>query len=170
MSWETQGRQEHGWFGSGSDPSAGGGAPADAAALAHRIDAVAHTVVAHLPRRERGHVAVTFGGNALGQLRNALPLGPVRHGWIGRPSGIAIWTRAQAMARSICYAMPRMASHIPARMTIWLPPVGLWQRRCSKSGWTGGGVSSPMRSIGWRSDAMVRDLGLTRLPNLIQRV
>jgi hypothetical protein len=66
MSWEDQGRQEHGWFGNGT-AQAGDASPEDRAATmfdpanaAQRIDAIAYSAVAHMPSADRRHGAVAF--------------------------------------------------------------------------------------------------------------
>lgn len=77
MSWQDQGRQEHGRFGTGTAGKAGidragrgtGEAPSE---LGQRIDALGHSVVAHVPRAGRGHAALTFDDRALGRLRSVL--------------------------------------------------------------------------------------------------
>ncbi len=78
MSWQDQGRQEHGWFGNGT--SAGGGAPDD---LVERVGVIAHSVIEHLPRAGRGRAAAAFDDRALSRLR---PL-------------IEAWGRAESMSR-----------------------------------------------------------------------
>jgi hypothetical protein len=81
-SWIYQGRQEHGWFGTGTGP----GAPVSGQAGAEhspaglfdprnagaRIDYAARTVIARLDRKDRSHGAAVFNSTALGRLRNAV--------------------------------------------------------------------------------------------------
>ena len=76
--WIHQGRQEHGWFGHGSGPGddpgqetrdAGSGGLFVRHSVGERIDYVAHSVVGHLARSDRWHVAAAFDGRALDRLR-----------------------------------------------------------------------------------------------------
>ncbi len=56
MSWETQGRQYHMWFGHGTadpNPAPGGKSLFEPGNLDRRIDAVAYGVVAQVPRSDR---------------------------------------------------------------------------------------------------------------------
>ena len=71
MSWEDQGRQEHGEFGSGAAPSH---PPVD---LDGRIRGMGQSAVAALPRELSGHRAATFSDRALGQLSEAM------RAWVG---------------------------------------------------------------------------------------
>jgi rare lipoprotein A len=77
MSWEDQGRQQHGWFGDGTSsdgtvPGAGQGSGFGLANHGQRIDAAAHVVVAHVPRSDRRRSVVTFDAGALDRLRGAM--------------------------------------------------------------------------------------------------
>jgi hypothetical protein len=65
MSWEDQGRQEHGWFGDGKAPekpedASGGGGMFGAGGLAQRIQAVAYGAVGALPQALRARVAAQY--------------------------------------------------------------------------------------------------------------
>ncbi len=60
QSWIYQGRQSHGWFGSGTAPEDGGSnAPDEANELfqpanaSQRVDYAAHSIIMHVPRNER---------------------------------------------------------------------------------------------------------------------
>jgi hypothetical protein len=78
MSWEDQGRQYHGWFGhgtalAGDAPRTGGAGPMfDPANVAARIDAVAYSVVAHMPRADRRRDSVAFDRRRLERLRKVI--------------------------------------------------------------------------------------------------
>jgi len=75
MSYETQGRQEHGWFGHGTapasstDPKQDGSADAlfDPANQTARFEAIARAAVASLPQAMRGRSAASFDQKRLGQ-------------------------------------------------------------------------------------------------------
>src|SRR6266702_4580857 len=91
MSWQDQGRQEHGWFGSGTSTAEkpAGGSP-DAAlfaptAVAARMKSVIHGSVGALPSGSRGHRAPRPSAAAVDQLSGlmvdwsrAAKLGPAR--------------------------------------------------------------------------------------------
>lgn len=78
MSWEDQGRQERGWFGHGTTPATS--KPSDASpdrVFDHgnyepRIDAIAHTALMHMPRKERHRDVLSFDRQRLERLRNAM--------------------------------------------------------------------------------------------------
>ncbi len=73
MSWETQGRQEHGWFGHGTGP----GDATDVGGLAERVARTAHASLMDLPRKEWRNGAATFDGSRIRQLQTAMAA------WIG---------------------------------------------------------------------------------------
>jgi hypothetical protein len=78
MSWEDQGRQERGWFGHGTTPATS--KPSDASpdrVFDHgnyepRIDAIAHTALMHMPRKERHRDVLSFDRQRLERLRKAM--------------------------------------------------------------------------------------------------
>lgn len=78
MSWEDQGRQYHGWFGHGmapagdEPPKGGAGTMFDPANVAARIDAIAYSAVAHMPRTDRHRDSVAFDRPRLERLRTAM--------------------------------------------------------------------------------------------------
>jgi hypothetical protein len=79
MSWEDQGRQYHGWFGhgtaaaAGDEPSNGGaGAMFDPDNIAARIDAIAYSATAHMPRSDRHRDSVAFDRPRLERLRKVM--------------------------------------------------------------------------------------------------
>jgi hypothetical protein len=79
MGWEDQGRQDHGWFGHGTappggeqPPKGGAGATFDPANIAARIDAIAYSAVAHMPRPDRQRDGAAFNGPRLERLRRAM--------------------------------------------------------------------------------------------------
>ena len=73
MSWEDQGRQDHGHFGSGTSSGGGESVTSDRdAAFAARIVAAAHTIVAHVAPAGRRHPAVTFDGPAMEDLQRTI--------------------------------------------------------------------------------------------------
>ena len=82
MSWEDQGRQEHGWFGHGTAPpklkpdgsDRGGRFGPDG--LDQRLRAMGHTAIAAVPRTLRHHQAASYKGPALDQLVTTM------HGWV----------------------------------------------------------------------------------------
>lgn len=86
MSWEDQGRQDHGWFGHGTAPAGGeppkGGAGTmfDPANVAARIEAMGRSAVAHMPRADRHRDNATFDNARLERLRTAMTA------WIGARS------------------------------------------------------------------------------------
>ncbi len=73
MSWEIQGRQEHGWFGHGTGP----GGATDIGGLADRIAWTAHASLMHMPRKEWRNGAATFDGPRTQRLQTAMAA------WIG---------------------------------------------------------------------------------------
>jgi hypothetical protein len=127
MSWQDQGRQEHGQFGHGTSAGAviggaGGGASGVPATLGERIATVAHSVVAQVPRSDR-RAAATFGSIALGRLQGAM----------------TAWNKAAALSRDafrerfldprtgdatvdLLRSAPR-ARHLPARWRACVRPV-----------------------------------------------
>lgn len=78
MSWEAQGRQDHGWFGHGTGPGAdrpAGDGPDrlfDRDNLAARVAWIAHSAIGHLQRTEWHRQAIRFDGERMGQLRTAV--------------------------------------------------------------------------------------------------
>ena len=83
MSWEDQGRQEHGWFGHGTAPpklepdgnDRGGRFGPDG--LDQRLRAIGHTAIAAIPRTLRHHPAASYDeGPALDQLVTTM------RGWV----------------------------------------------------------------------------------------
>jgi hypothetical protein len=66
MTWETQGRQQRGWFGHGTEDLFQPDNVAD------RIDAMARTVISHVPRAERHRDSLTFDDRRLRRLRTAM--------------------------------------------------------------------------------------------------
>lgn len=73
VSWEDQGRQDHGHFGSGTSSGGGESVTSDRdAAFAARTAAAAHTVVAHVAPADRRHPAVTFDGPAMEDLQRTI--------------------------------------------------------------------------------------------------
>ena len=75
-SWVYQGRQAHGWFGSGTAPKAApaatpsGGAPTS---LAERVLWVAYGALAELPREQRARFETQLARGALDSLTTAMP-------------------------------------------------------------------------------------------------
>jgi hypothetical protein len=75
-SWVYQGRQAHGWFGSGTAPRdaapepPGGGAPPS---LAERVAMVAGAAVAEVPRERRARFEAQLHRGMLGSLAEAMP-------------------------------------------------------------------------------------------------
>ena len=78
MSWEDQGRQEHMWFGHGTAPAKA--KPVSGDGVPSRIDAVAHSALANMPRVNRGRATAWFDRGRLQQLRTAMTA------WIGARS------------------------------------------------------------------------------------
>ena len=79
MSWETQGRQGHGWFGHGTAPDEKKGAdPAESGSLfdplsvGQRVDYASGSVVAHSPRDQRSQWGARIGGANRESLKTAL--------------------------------------------------------------------------------------------------
>ncbi len=68
MSWETQGRQEHGWFGHGTGPEGG----PDIGDLAERVAWTAHASLMGLPRQDWRNSAATFDGDRVQRLQRAM--------------------------------------------------------------------------------------------------
>lgn len=86
MGREDQGRQYHMWFGSGTAPTKNTPPPAKpdsmfgSGSVGPRIDAIAHSALANMPRKDRSRAAVSFDRQRLGQLRIAMTT------WIGARS------------------------------------------------------------------------------------
>jgi len=86
MRWEDQGRQQHGRFGHGTAPpkdktNATESDPMfESSTYAPRIQAIAHTAFANMPRKERYRHSITFDKQRLAQLREAMTA------WIGARS------------------------------------------------------------------------------------
>jgi hypothetical protein len=86
MSWEDQGRQYHQWFGHGTapkgdEPSEAGSDPMfDADNVEARIDAIARSALAHMPRKDWHRGSVSFDRQRLERLRTAMTA------WIGARS------------------------------------------------------------------------------------
>ena len=76
MGWQDQGRQGHGWFGDGTSmdapPDERGGPDAAPATYGGRIDAIAHSVIAHVASDDRTHAALSFDARSLKKLRDAM--------------------------------------------------------------------------------------------------
>ena len=78
MSWEDQGRQEHGWFRHGTAPpklddkDAGDRFARTPETLDQRIRGLGHGAIAAMPRRLRYHHAVHFPGPVMEQLVGAM--------------------------------------------------------------------------------------------------
>jgi hypothetical protein len=78
MTWEDQGRQDHGWFGHGTAPvttdQTDGSADKlfDPANKAGRFAAIAHAAIADLPRAERGRSAASFDSKRLAQFTSLM--------------------------------------------------------------------------------------------------
>jgi hypothetical protein len=78
VSWKDQGRQDHGHFGHGkasqtNKPSRGGSDPLfDAGNIGYRIDAIAHTALAHMPRGNRHRSGASFNPQRLERLRTVM--------------------------------------------------------------------------------------------------
>jgi hypothetical protein len=76
MSWEDQGRQQHGWFGSGTSPNGPTEDSSDASGsvaqdLGQRLDAIIYGAVAAMPSGLRGQAAARLDAVTRGRL-NAL--------------------------------------------------------------------------------------------------
>lgn len=86
MSWEDQGRQDHMWFGHGTAPpkdelsEAGAGAIFSPGNFGPRIDAIAHSALAHMRPADRSRKAAAFDQRRLDSLRKAVTA------WIGARS------------------------------------------------------------------------------------
>ena len=74
--WRWQGRQYHGWFGSGTKPHEAGDRTDAVGTLAQRIATLPLTVVAALPPSKRHHRAARFDAKAAGDLVRAVS------GWV----------------------------------------------------------------------------------------
>jgi hypothetical protein len=77
MSWEDQGRQEHGWFGHGTAPlrdkqAEGGGGVGASAGITRRIEAVASGTIAASPAGLRRRAEAQFIGSNLARLTSAM--------------------------------------------------------------------------------------------------
>jgi hypothetical protein len=76
MSWEDQGRQEHGWFGHGTAPAASKDATDKNTfgpdGLAQRIQAVAYGALAALPPALRARAAAQYDAGNLARLTKAM--------------------------------------------------------------------------------------------------
>ncbi len=110
MSWECQGRQEHGWFGSGT---CGGGADGgiDAAAVAQ----VAYAAVGFLPVSQRGGYEGWLNRGGMGQLAATLPAWAAgadmtpeafRETFFGAEGSAAVAARAHETGADLAAAMP----------------------------------------------------------------
>ena len=86
MSWEDQGRQYHMWFGHGEAPPKDKPSEADTDDLfkpnnvGSRIDAIAHSALAHMPPADRRRTVTSFDSQRLERLRRAMTA------WIGARS------------------------------------------------------------------------------------
>ena len=76
MGWQDQGRQGHGWFGDGTSMDAPrdkrDGSDAAPATSGGRIDAIAHSVIAHVGSDDRTHAALLFDARSLKKLRDTM--------------------------------------------------------------------------------------------------
>ncbi len=75
MSWEDQGRQEHGWFGHGTAPPKLGNDPAERSVMAGldaRIRTLGHCAITDIPRKVRYHHAASFPEPVMAQLVEAM--------------------------------------------------------------------------------------------------
>jgi hypothetical protein len=77
MSWEDQGRQEHGWFGNGTAPkkfavAAGAREIFGRNELAQRIRAVAYGALGALPRALRARLAAQYDAGSLARLTEVM--------------------------------------------------------------------------------------------------
>ena len=75
MSWEDQGRQEHGWFGHGTAPPKLGDDPGERSVMAGldaRIRTLGHCAIADIPRKLRYHHAASFPEPVMEQLIEAM--------------------------------------------------------------------------------------------------
>jgi len=74
--WIYQGRQEHGWFGSGTAPKDAAAEKPGAAtpsSLAERVLWVAYGAIAEMPREQRARFERQLGMEALKSLTQAMP-------------------------------------------------------------------------------------------------
>jgi hypothetical protein len=77
VSWEDQGRQEHGWFGDGKGPekpkdASGSGGVFDLGGFVQRIRAVAHGTIGALPQALRARAAAQYDAGNLARLTEAM--------------------------------------------------------------------------------------------------
>ena len=76
MSWEDQGRQEHGWFGSGKGPErlpdASGGGMFGLGGRAERIQAFAYGTIGALPHALRARATAQYASGNLARLTEAM--------------------------------------------------------------------------------------------------
>ncbi len=77
MSWEDQGRQDHGWFGHGMGTATGKPTAAtdqlfDPDNASARLAWIAHSAIMHLPRKEWYRQSIAFDQPRLGRLQTAM--------------------------------------------------------------------------------------------------
>lgn len=78
MSWETQGRQDHGWFGHGTGPGSPGtpaernGRPAGVGTLDQRISTVVGSLLGHFSPADRKHSALQPEGRTAANVTQAM--------------------------------------------------------------------------------------------------
>lgn len=96
--WVYQGRQSHGWFGTGTAPKEGDDDAAGANELfrpsnaSERVDAAAHLIIASVPRNERGRWSYAASDTGRDRLKTA----------------VAAWYGASAMRpRRVPHAVPQ---------------------------------------------------------------
>ena len=70
--WVYQGRQSHGWFGSGTAPEEPADSLFDPVNIGQRVDYTAYSLAGHVGRRDRGHSAANFDGAARNRLKTAV--------------------------------------------------------------------------------------------------
>lgn len=129
MSWETQGRQEHGWFGHGTGP----GDATDIGGLADRIAWTAHASLMHMPRKEWRNGAATFDAPRVQRLQTAMAA------WVGaHPLSRAEFERrlvglpASDAAIDSLRAAPRPSGPRRRARTSTMPRL-IWRVRCRAS-------------------------------------
>lgn len=123
MSWQDQGRKEHGWFGDGTAPqaakdaSAGGGDGPDG--LARRIQGVVHGAVAALPALRR-RAEAQLDGDGLSRLSEAVTAwsrgaGLGKAEWAERTLGRDAGDRVAGMLHVAALGAASGSSHVEGR-------------------------------------------------------